>query len=76
MSTYRLDGNERAQLAERGYVLREAVFSEAEVSAIAQRCERVLERAASGPPTRKIPMGNYLFEINPELTETLLADEN
>ncbi|MCZ6854797.1 MAG: phytanoyl-CoA dioxygenase family protein [Gammaproteobacteria bacterium] len=67
MSRYGFDDLERAYLAEQGYVLREAVFSSSEVSSIADSCEAVLVRAASGPPTRKIQMGRYLFEINPDL---------
>jgi len=67
MSGHRLDDREREHLAEEGYVLREAVFSRVEVAAIAEDCEAVLVRAANGPATRKIPMGNYLSEINPEL---------
>ena len=67
MSGLRFDGLEREHLADRGYVLREAVFSATETRSIADACEAVLARAANGPPTRKIPMGNYLFEINPEL---------
>ena len=67
MSDHRLNDQESKHLAEQGYVVREAVFSPAEVAAIAESCEAVLIRAANGPATRKIPMGNYLFEINPEL---------
>ena len=67
MSRHGFDDFERTHLAEQGYVLREAVFSNPEVSSIADSCEAVLARAASGPPTRKIQMGRYLFEINPDL---------
>ena len=67
MSGYNLDSLERTHLADQGYVLREAVFSAKEVASIANSCEAVLARAASGPPTRKIQMGKYLFEINPDL---------
>jgi hypothetical protein len=67
MTGYRLDKHERGYLEEHGHVLREAVFSSSEVAAIANQCEVVLARAVNGPPTRKISMGSYLFEINPEL---------
>ena len=67
MSGHRLNDLEQDQLTDEGYVLREAAFSTEEVACIADECETVLARAASGPLTRKIPMGNYLFEINPEL---------
>ena len=71
MNGYRLDDHERAHLAKEGYLLRDAVFSSSEVSSIADSCEALLARAASGPPTRKIHMGNYLFEINPDLVTVL-----
>ncbi len=71
MSGYNLDSLERTHLADQGYVLREAVFSAKEVASIAKSCEAVIARAASGPPTRKIRMGKYLFEINPELVTVI-----
>ncbi len=67
MNGHRLDELERGHLAEQGFVLRERVFTPTEVASIADRSEAALALAASGPATRKITMGNYLFEINPEL---------
>lgn len=63
-----LDPDERARLAEHGYLLREAVFDASELARLGEDCETLVARVTEADPgTPRIPAGSYLFQPHPAL---------
>jgi ectoine hydroxylase len=65
---YRLDADERVELASTGYVVREGVLDVAELERVRSSCEDLVARlVARAPTTPKIPAGSYCFQADPGL---------
>jgi hypothetical protein len=64
---WRLDGRERGQLAEHGFVVRRDVFAPGEVGAIGAACDALVERLLEEKRRAKVALGSYTFEIQPRL---------
>ena len=63
----RLDMREKAELAERGFVLRGGVFDTAELRAMRDACEAVVERLLREKRRTKHALGSYVFELQRQL---------
>lgn len=72
--TYRFDERERADLEQRGFVLRRAVFDSTEVRAICDACEALVDRVLIEKRRTKHTVGSYMFEIQRRL-ETVIKWE-
>ncbi len=72
--SFRFDQREKAELDERGFVLRRGVFSAAELRAIVDACEALVERLLSEKRRTKHTVGSYMFEIQRRL-ETIVKWE-
>jgi hypothetical protein len=64
MTGARLTADERACLDRDGYVVREDVFSRAEVAAITAACEDLVARLVRERRKRRFHVGSYTFEPN------------
>ena len=62
VAEHRLTASERVLLDEDGYVLREGVFSAAEVAEITDACERLLADLVKDRQGRSYHVGSYTFE--------------
>jgi hypothetical protein len=62
---------ERRHYAERGYVVREAVFSPAECAAIASDCETLMASLIAMPRGTILKTGSFIFEQRPDLETTV-----
>jgi ectoine hydroxylase len=71
VTDHRLDDDELAQLDRDGYVVREAAFDRAEVRAILDECEAVVEGVAGAERGRRYTVGSYVFE--PDATAELMV---
>jgi len=65
---------EKAELDERGYVLRRDVFDAAELRAIRNACEALVERLLAEKRRAKYSVGSYMFEVQRRL-ETIVKWE-
>ena len=63
----RLDAREQAELAERGFVLRAGVFDTAELRAMGDACEAVVERLLTEKRRTRHALGSYMFELQRHL---------
>ena len=63
----RLDASEKAELAERGFVLRSGVFAAAELRAMGDACESLVERLLMEKRRTKHALGSYMFELQRQL---------
>lgn len=63
----RLDELEKAELEERGFVLRRGVFSSTELRAMGDACEAVVERLLQEKRRTKHALGSYMFELQRQL---------
>jgi phytanoyl-CoA hydroxylase len=63
----RLDAREKAELAERGFVLRPGVFAAAELHAMGDACEALVERLLMEKRRTKHALGSYVFELQRQL---------
>lgn len=63
----RLDGREKAELEERGFVLRRGVFDASERRQIGAACEAVVERLLGEKRRTKHALGSYMFELQRQL---------
>jgi len=63
----RFDAREKAELAERGFVLRAGVFETRELRAMSDACEAVVKRLLTEKRRTKHALGSYMFELQPEL---------
>jgi hypothetical protein len=63
----RLDAREKAELAERGFVLRSGVFATAELRAMGDACEALVERLLMEKRRSKHALGSYMFELQRQL---------
>jgi hypothetical protein len=69
-----LEPGEQRQLEERGYVVRERVFSDSELEWIRAACEALTARvveAGAAARTPHIPAGSYVFQLVPSLITML-----
>ena len=64
---WRLDARERDELAERGFVLRHAVFDTTELGAIGGACEALVARLLAERRNAKVDVGSYTFEVQQHL---------
>ncbi|HEY6418229.1 MAG TPA: phytanoyl-CoA dioxygenase family protein [Candidatus Binataceae bacterium] len=71
---WRLDAREKAELDERGFVLRRNVFDGQEVRAIVAACEALVERLLAEKRRTKLTAGSYVFELQRRL-ETVIKWE-
>jgi hypothetical protein len=63
-TSQRLDPGERAQLAERGYVVRERAFDELELARMRADCEAMVKRVTDASVgRRKVSVGSYMFQL-------------
>jgi hypothetical protein len=62
VTSYRMDAQERAQLAGDGFVVRAAVFDAAECAAIARDCEDLVTQLEATKRGTKHIAGSYMFE--------------
>src|SRR5262245_65192318 len=62
MNSYRLDPDERRRLDTDGYVVRERVFTAAEVARIVDACELLVDDVARGRRGKRSTVGSYTFE--------------
>ena len=67
MSDFCLDMRERAELGERGYVVRRDVFDAAELRAIRTACEALVARLEAEQRHTKHRLGSYMFELQRRL---------
>jgi len=65
--SYRLDGTERRELQECGFVLRRNVFDARELAAIGAACETLVQRLLAERRHRKLSVGSYNFELQRDL---------
>ena len=72
--SFRLDSREKAELAERGFVVRREVFEAGEVRAIADASEALVARLLAEKRRTKHTLGSYMFEIQRQL-ETIIKWE-
>jgi phytanoyl-CoA hydroxylase len=72
--TFRLGTAEKVELDERGFVVRRAVFDKADVLAMAEACESLVQRLLAEKRGTKHSLGSYLFEIQRRL-ETIIKWE-
>ncbi|HKN00837.1 MAG TPA: phytanoyl-CoA dioxygenase family protein [Candidatus Binataceae bacterium] len=72
--TLRFDAREKAELAERGFVLRRGVFDAAELHEIANACEALVQRLLAEERRTKHSLGSYMFELQRKL-ETIVKWE-
>ena len=72
--SFRFDAREKSELAERGFVLRESVFDAAELRAIGDACETLVERLLQEQRRTKHSVGSYMFELQRKL-ETIVKWE-
>jgi phytanoyl-CoA hydroxylase len=63
----RLDAREKDELAERGFVLRPGVFATAELRAMCDACEVLVERLLVEKRRTKHALGSYIFELQRQL---------
>lgn len=70
----RLSGTERAELDERGFVLRKDVFDAVELREIASACEALVDRLLQEKRRTKHTAGSYMFELQRRL-ETIVKWE-
>ncbi len=63
----RLDAHEKQQLAENGFVLRREVFNSAELLAIRDDCEALVNRLLAERRHTKLTAGRYMFELQRQL---------
>ncbi|HLI80648.1 MAG TPA: hypothetical protein VKV03_11740, partial [Candidatus Binataceae bacterium] len=64
---FRLDARERAELDERGFVIRHAVFDAAELRTIRDACEALVTRLEGEQRRTKHRLGSYMFEMQRRL---------
>src|SRR5262245_20432667 len=63
-SKYRLDAREQLQLKDRGYVVRERAFDEAELAQLRADCEAMVKRVTDASVgRRKVAVGSYEFQL-------------
>lgn len=67
VKSFAMDANERALLARDGYVVREGVFSKAELAAIATDCEAMVTELEAAKRSTKHRVGSYMFEALDEI---------
>ena len=72
--TFRFDETEKAELEQRGFVMRRNVFNAAEVRAICDACEALVQRLLTEKRRTKHTVGSYMFEIQRRL-ETIVKWE-
>jgi hypothetical protein len=60
--SYCLNDTERDQMQRDGYVLRESVFTAAEVAAAIDACEEVVSRVSKGRTAKRYHVGSYTFD--------------
>ena len=65
--SFRLDHRERADLDERGFVVRREVFDAAEIRAMVDACETLVQQLLAEKRRTKHSLGSYMFEIQPRL---------
>jgi hypothetical protein len=65
--TFRLDQQERAELDERGFIVRRDVFDATEVRAIGDACEALVQRLLAEERRTKHRLGSYMFEVQRRL---------
>ncbi|MBV8135046.1 MAG: phytanoyl-CoA dioxygenase family protein [Deltaproteobacteria bacterium] len=63
----RLDAREKAELVERGFVLRSGVFATGELRAIGDACEALVRRLLMAKRRSKHALGSYMFELQRQL---------
>jgi hypothetical protein len=63
----RLDASEKAELVKRGFVLRSGVFAAAELRAMGDACEALVERLLTEKRRTKHALGSYMFELQRQL---------
>jgi len=63
----RLHAGEKAELAEHGFVLRSAVFAPAELRAMGDACESLVECLLMEQRRTKHTLGSYMFELQRQL---------
>ncbi len=61
----RLDQQERSGFAERGYLVRRAVFDRSELQSLREACEHVVAELESLERAPQLEMGSYVFEVAP-----------
>jgi len=73
IALHALDADERAQLAQDGYVVREGVFSAADCAAIAADCEALIRDLEAARRNDKQRVGSYMFEANAEIATVVAS---
>jgi phytanoyl-CoA hydroxylase len=63
----KLDASEKAELDERGFVVRRGVFDAAEVCAMANACEALVQQLLAEKRRTRHSLGSYRFEIQRRL---------
>jgi hypothetical protein len=66
-----MNGQERAQLARDGYVVREHVFSSQETAQMAADCEQLMAELVAMKRAARPKVGGYVFEYRDELETTV-----
>jgi len=66
-ASLRLEGGEKTELAERGFVLRSGVFDTGELRAMGDACEAVVDRLLMEKRRAKHALGSYMFELQRQL---------
>lgn len=75
-AAWRLDARERGQLAERGFVVRRDVFDAAEIGAIGDACEALVERLLAEKRNAKVEVGSYTFEFQRRLATVVKWEQD